>query len=106
MQIVPLNAVASQQLQVTLGGQACQLNLYEKSTGLFMDVLVSGSLIIGGVICLNRTVIVRDAYLGFIGDFAFVDTQGADFPVFTGLGTRFLLCYLTPVDLATNGLPA
>ena len=106
MLIIPIQAVPSQQLQTTVGGQACSLNVYEKSTGLYIDVLMNSSLIIGGVLCLNRNVIVRDAYLGFIGDFAFVDTQGSSDPTYTSLGSRFLLYYFTSADLATAGLPA
>jgi hypothetical protein len=106
MLIVPVQSVPSQQLQVTLAGQVCQINIYEKSTGLFMDLYVSGVLIIGGVLCLNRNVIVRDVYFGFTGDFAFIDTQGADDPTYTGIGARFLLYYLSPSDLASAGLAA
>ena len=106
MLVIPIQAVPAQQLQVTLGGQACQLSIYQKSTGLFIDVYVAGVLIIGGVVCLNRTVIVRDIYLGFVGDLAFVDTQGSTDPTYTGLGVRYLLYYLTPADLSAAGLVA
>jgi len=69
-----------------------------------MDVLVGGTTIISGVICENLNRIVRDAYLGFSGDFAWYDTQGTSDPVYTGIGTRFVLLYLTPDDLAALGL--
>lgn len=46
--------------------------------------------------------IVRSAYLGFIGDLAFIDTQGTSDPIYAGLGTRFQLVYLFPVDVATS----
>lgn len=87
--------------QATLGNQACQLNVYAKFFGLFMDVYVSNQLIIGGVICLNLTKIVRDAYLGFVGDFTFIDNQGASDPVYTGLGSRYSLIYLEAADLVS-----
>lgn len=95
---VPLQVAPSQILNVTLGGQPCTLRVYQKSTGLFVDLYVNGALIIGGVIGLNRTHIVRTAYLGFIGDLAFFDTQGADDPVYTGFGGRWILIYLEPAD--------
>lgn len=104
MQIVPLQALPSQTLQVQLGGQACVLNIYQLAYGLFVDVYVGATLIIGGVICENLNRIVRSAYLGFVGDFVFADTQsganGAD-PIYTGLGARFQLIYLDPADLPT-----
>jgi hypothetical protein len=95
MLIIPLQPVPSQTLTVALAGQSCKLNVYQKSTGLFIDVYVNDALIIGGVVAENANRIVRDAYLGFIGDLAFFDQQaeGAD-PDFTGLGSRWLLFYL------------
>ncbi len=54
-------------------------------------------------ICENGNRLVRDAYLGFSGDLAVVDTQGASDPVYTGLGTRYQMVYLAPADLAALG---
>lgn len=99
MLIVPLQAVPNQTLAVLLSNQACQLNVYQKAFGLYMDVLVSNKLIIGGVICQNLNRIVRSLYFGFQGDFWFSDQQGTSDPDYTGLGTRFVLQYLEPSDL-------
>lgn len=113
MQTIPLTAASSQTLSATLGGQVCQINVYQKTfwtdnneagmmaqiTPMFLDLYVNNSLIIGGVLCLNGTLIVRDAYFGFTGDLAFYDTQGEDDPVYTGLGSRFFLVYLEASDL-------
>jgi len=99
MQIVPVKALPYQTLAVQLAGQACVLNIYQKTYGLFMDLYVSGVLVVGGVLCENLTRIVRDAYLGFIGDFVFGDTQGTSDPFYTGLGTQYLLVYLEEADL-------
>ena len=103
MLIVPLQAVASQTVAVQLAGQNCQINVYQKSTGLYCDLYVNGSLIIGGVICQNLNNIVRDLSLGFIGDLAFIDTQGSSDPDYTGLGGRFSLAYLELSDLNGAG---
>jgi hypothetical protein len=100
MQIVPIQDVYSQQVQVTLAGQQCAINIYQLSTGLFCDLYVNSAKIISGVICLDRNLIVRDSYLGFIGDIAFADTQGTDDPTSPGLNSRFYLCYLDTFDLA------
>jgi hypothetical protein len=106
MQIIPLQAVPSQTLSVSLGTQQCTINVYQKFYGVFLDLYatntISGplpSLILGGQICQNLNIIVRSLYLGFIGDLAFVDTQGSSNPIYTGLGTRFLLVYLTPSEV-------
>jgi len=99
MQQIPLNSIPNQTINVQLAGQSCALNVYQKSTGLYMDVLVNDVLIIGGVICENLNRIVRSLYLGFIGDFAFVDTQGSNDPYYTGIGTRYYLLYFSPSEL-------
>ena len=99
MQVVPVKALPYQTLAVQLAGQACVLNIYQKTYGLFMDLYVSGVLVVGGVLCENLTRIVRDVYLGFVGDFVFGDTQGTNDPFYTGLGTQYLLVYLGEADL-------
>ena len=105
MQTIQVAAVPSQKVSASLGGQSCALNIYQKSTGLFCDVIVNDVLVIGGVICENRNRIVRSAYLGFIGDLAFFDMQGTDDPYYTGLGSRFVLMYLTAGDIASLEAP-
>lgn len=92
--IVPTTPVPSQQVSIVLGGQPCQIMIGQKDTGLFVDLYVNNALIIGGVIAENANRIVRSAYLGFIGDLAFFDTQEASDPEYTGLGTRYQLVYL------------
>src|ERR1700744_3004499 len=99
MQIIPLQAVPNQTLLVDLNGQSSQINVYQTNWGVFLDLYVSNVLIIGGVICQNLNRIVRSAYLGFSGDLCFIDNQGSDDPVYTGLGTRFSLAYLEASDL-------
>ena len=99
MQVVPLTPVPSQTFDVQLANQSCRLSFYQKSTGMFMDVFLSGTLVIGGVLCQNKNRIVRSLYLGFSGDFIFVDTQGDANPDYTGLGRRFVLIYLEAADL-------
>lgn len=102
MQIVPLQPIPSQTLQVQLNGQACTLNIFQYAFGLFMSVYVGNNLIIASVICENFVRIVRDAYLGFSGDFVFLDMQGTEDPAYTGLGgssARFQLLYLLPSEV-------
>lgn len=99
MLVVPTRPVPNQTFHVLLGGQDCTLNIYQRTTGLFMDVLVGGVQIIGGVVCQNLNRIVRSLYLGFIGDLAWVDLQGNLDPNFTGLGFRWFLVYLSPAEV-------
>ena len=106
MQTVPLQPIANQTLQVQLNGQACTIAVFQYAYGLFVTLSVGGALVVASVLAQNLNRIVRDAYLGFSGDLTFVDTQGAADPLYTGLGTRWQLVYLAPVDLAALGLSA
>jgi hypothetical protein len=125
MLTVPLNAVPSQTLTVTLDGQSCQIAVYQKqpivdeygvAAGLFFDLIVDGVPICNTVRCLDRTQLLMDRqYLGVVGDFMFIDTlataggpptfNGAP-PYYSGLGSQFLLLFLEPADLALAGATA
>lgn len=117
MRQIQLNAVPSQTLNIVLGGQNCQIAVYQKqpvvdeygvAAGLFFDLTVGGVPITTAVRCLDRTRLLLDrTYLGVVGDFMFLDTQGSGPPTFdgsppyyTGLGARFSLIYLEASDLA------
>lgn len=105
---VPLQPVPNQTTQIILNNQNCQITVFQTSDALFMTLLVNDGEITGSVICQNQNRIVRDLYLGFIGDFIFYDTQpdpinGPSDPSYSGLGGRFQLLYLSPADLGGQG---
>ena len=102
MQVVPLQPVASQAIELQLGGQDVTINVYQEAFGLFADVFLSGTAVVNGAVCENLNRIVRYAYLGFVGDLFFLDTQGTNDPGYTGLGPagRFQLVYLETTDSA------
>lgn len=92
--VIPLISTPSQTLACTLAGQSCQIAVYQKSTGVFLDLVLVSTPIITAALCRDRVSIVREVYLGFVGSLVFIDTQGADDPDYTGFGTRFQLVYL------------
>jgi len=98
MVIVPLQALAHQVRTCVLGGQACTLEVYSKQDNLYLNLSVGNTPLLSGVLCLNRVLLVRFSYLGFVGDLSFVDLQGSSDPAYRGLGTRYVLCYLSPGD--------
>lgn len=102
MLTIPTQAVPAQTFTVSLAGQPCRLSIYQRSTGLYVDLYINDTLIIGGVIARNQVRLVRNFYFGFAGDLAFVDTQGGDDPSYDGLGSRWALMYLETSDL--NGI--
>ena len=108
MQIVPLQPIANQSVLCQLNGQACQIQVQQYAYGTFFSLAVGGTLTIANVICENLVRLVRLAYLGFSGDFVFLDTQGSSDPIYTGFGQsgRYQLIYLAPSDLQALGFSA
>lgn len=102
MIVVPLQSVPAQTVGVTLANQVCDIHVYQRSTGLYVDLAVANETVISGVIAHDRNRIVRSLYLGFTGDLAFVDTQGSSDPDYTGVDARFLLIYFSPEELAAS----
>lgn len=96
MKIIPVLPVGSQKFDVVVNQQSCSIAIYQREGKVYFDLYLAGVPICLGILCTNRNRIVRYPYLKFIGDFCFVDTQGSDDPVYSGLGGRFLLVYLEP----------
>ncbi|CAB3715263.1 hypothetical protein CEY09_30885 [Achromobacter marplatensis] len=99
MRKIPLRPVPSQSFSVVLAGQSCQVNVYEKSTGMYLDLFVSHQPIVTTALCHDRVRLVRERYRGFVGDLTFIDTRGYADPEYTGLGERFVLAYLEANEL-------
>jgi hypothetical protein len=77
-----------------LAGQNCKLNVFQKSTGVYLNVFLNNSPIVLAGICRDRVRVIRTNYQGFVGDFGFVDTQGVSKPDYRLFGTRFILAYV------------
>ena len=99
MLVIPLTATPSQSFSIVLAQQNCKISVYQKSTGMYLDLYLDATKIISGVICRNMVQLVQQSYLGFVGDLAFLDTKGADDPSYEALGTRWVLMYLEASDL-------
>ena len=90
---IPLAAKPSQVTTVQLGSQNCRIKVYQKRTGLFVDIDINNTPIIRGVLCRDRVWLVRRANPIFAGDMAFIDTQGTSDPEYSGLADRFRLVW-------------
>ncbi len=99
MIVVPLIATPSQALKIVLNGQSCDIEVAQKGDNVYLTLTLPTGSVLNGMICRDRVILVREAYLGFIGDLAFIDLQGLDDPTWTGLGTRFILVYLDPTEV-------
>ena len=104
MQEISLQSVPSQQTQVVLDGQSCGISVYVKNQCMFFDLTVNATQIAYAVQCKNLVSLVPTAYLGFSGYLVIFDTQGTDDPVYTGLGSRWVMLYLDVADLEAYDL--
>lgn len=99
MKIIPITADQSQTFGIQLDNQNCQINIYQKSTGLYLDLTLNNAPVLNARLCLDRVKLVRLSYLGFLGDLVFIDTQGTSDPYYTGLNTRYILVYYSQGEI-------
>lgn len=100
MQTIPIQPIPSQTVQANLGGQNVTINIYQKDENVFVDVIADAVTTVTAVIARDAVPIVCIGYLGFIGNLMFIDTQGANDPQYSGMGTRWQLVYLTADEYA------
>ena len=100
MQTVPLQPVPSQSTKVVLGGQNCQILVYQKPQGVFVDINADGVDISVGTIARDAVPLISREYAGFAGNLLFIDSQGSADPSYEGLGDRFALVDLTAEEYA------
>lgn len=94
MQEIPLQATPNQTVLTTVNNQNCEINIYQRMTGLFFDLLVDGVVIVTTRLCVDRVPIIRNRSSGFVGEFYFYDKTGTQNPDYIGLGTNFILVYV------------
>jgi hypothetical protein len=97
---IPIKPVPSQNLSIVLDKEICKINIYVRGDHLYFDLIVGTTSITRCTIALNAVPLVKQNYLGFAANFIFIDTHGRDNPVYTGLGTRYKLIYLTEEENA------
>ncbi len=97
---IPIQPVPSQQVKVVLASQNCQIAIYQKSQGVFVDLNSNGEDISVGVLAHNCVALDPREYENFSGNLMFVDTQGLNDPDYKSFGTRFFLVYLTADEFA------
>ena len=97
---IPIQPVSNQRLAVVLAGQTCQLYIYTKPQGMFVDINADGVNVSLGVIARDGVPLNACDYSTFQGNFYFVDTQGSSDPAPSGLGSRYQLVYVTADEYA------
>lgn len=94
MNIIPLKAVPFQVFDIVLGTQSCSIEVFERNAGVFVDLYMNGQPVVLSSLARDRVKLVRAPYGGFVGDIAFLDTEGANDPTYKGFGTRYQLVYI------------
>lgn len=92
--VIPIVATTDQKLAINLGGQQCTIFLSQKEGDLYIDLSIGTRAVLQSAICRDRVALVRHDYLKFVGNLAFIDTQGTEDPNSEGLGSRWKLVYL------------
>ena len=101
MQKIPVEAIPNQTFNITLNDQNCTIHLYQRGDYLYMDLTVNGEAIRQGMICLVDISLLQYTVQGFSGYLFFSDMRGAGgVPVYTELGSRYILFYATEEDMA------
>ncbi len=100
MQEISLQAVPSQSVKAVLENQNFQIFLNQKDQGLFVDVNVGGVDVVLAVLAHDAVPLICRDYLGIAGNLIFTDTQGNNDPYYDGLGSRYVLVYLTASEYA------
>ena len=95
-QLLPVQAVPDQTFQAYLGGQNLTLRLYQRRYGFFVDLYQDNAIVRRGMEAKNLVNVIRDSYLGVLGNLFFNDTQGGADPAYQDLGTRYVLLYEPP----------
>ena len=93
VELIPIRAVPSQTVQVSLAGQPCTLYLRELGGRQYISVSWAGEPICESVLIQDKTGIIRAPYTGFVGEIAAYDTQGDEAPSYEGWGDRWLLLF-------------
>lgn len=93
IQNIPLKAVPSQSLMITLNGQQCNIKVYSKSGEVFMDLTVNEVVICTGVLCLNGISILPNYSFNFVGQLYFQNSTSTENPDYTLFGDTWFLQY-------------
>lgn len=100
MQTIQVQAVPHQRLSVVLGEQNCAITLRQLGARLFAGLEVDGASVFDGSLVCDRQPIPSQSIGTFSGKLVVIDTKGREFPTYEGLGSRFVLAYLTDEEAA------
>lgn len=103
MQKIPLLALPNQQLNVVLGDQNVTLAIYDRADFCYIDLAAGQDYVVRGRL-INPAENLIPAGRGFTGQIMVIDMERLpeeqDPPVYTGLGSRWEMFYMTDDEAA------
>ena len=99
---VPLIATPNQELAIELEEQDCTIQVRQLGNYTYLTLWVDSTLIVENAICMPGVAILQGYIQGFKGNLVLVDSSDANsrhVSDYTGLGSRFLLLYLTEAEV-------
>lgn len=104
---IPLSPIPSQQFQIVLDEQDCDITVYTRNTGLYLDLEVEGQAVQNGAIVIEGVSIIQAPNSVFSGSLVLHDLWGEDNPEYTGLNDRWILAYYSADEAQPgNGNPS
>ena len=98
---ISIQPIPAQRVSTVLSNQNCQIALNQKAQGIFVDINVNGVDVSLGVLARDGVPLNACPYSSFTGNLFLIDTQGSEDPSYSGLGSRWLLLYLTADEYAS-----
>lgn len=94
MLYVPIKPEPYQNLQVVLNKQNCNITIRLIGDNLYFSLNVNDVDYVTNKICRHGASLVTAKYLGFNGDFVFIDLYGNSDPNYLELNDRYFLVYV------------
>lgn len=100
MEIIPLEAVNNQKFSIVLGGQNCDITVYERNERVFVDLSVDGAVVRQGMLAVAGNILPRNTS-AFFGALMFVDIlDGYEvFPRYAEFDRRWQFVWLTEEEM-------
>ena len=100
MQIINTSQEPNQKFKTVVAEQNCEITLRTIGGAMYFSMSVDGVDFINSRVCRNGVTLVPTSYLGFKGNFTFVDYRGNNDPTYDLLNDRYFLIYLEESDFA------
>ena len=95
MDIINISPIPAQRFKCVLGGQYCVMSLRQKGRRMYLDLDLADEPVFSGAVCVHGARVNQSPSHIFRGSIHFYDMLGKDAPQFDGIGSRYILLYLT-----------